>query len=80
VTETVVKAQGSLWWETEAMEVQSGSHRGQTILPSARSTLTKVPTVATQLSPALQPDTSLSLATTEHTLHRTIEKTFDIKN
>jgi len=25
-------------------------------------------------------DTSLSLAITEHTLHRTVEKTFDIKN
>ena len=28
------------------MEVESGSHRGQTILLSARSTSTKAPTVA----------------------------------
>jgi len=54
VIETVVKAQGSLRWETETMEVKSGSHRSQTILHSASSTSTKVPTVATQLSRALQ--------------------------
>ena len=60
------------------MEVESGSHRGQTILLSVCSTLTKPPTIATQLSPALQ-DTPLSLATTEHTVHRTV-KTFDVKN
>ena len=54
VTETVVKAQGSLRWETETMVVESGSHRGQTILLSARSTSTKAPTIATQLSLALQ--------------------------
>ena len=54
VTETVVKAQGSLWWETEMMEVESGSHRCQTILLSARSSSTKPPTIATQLSLALQ--------------------------
>ena len=35
------------------MEAQSGSHWGQTILPSARSTLTKAPTVTSQLSLAL---------------------------
>ena len=54
VTETVVKAQGILRWETETMEVESGSHRGQTILLSAPSTWKKAPTVATQLSLALQ--------------------------
>ena len=54
VTETVVKAQRSLRWEIETMEVESGSHRGQTILLSARSTSTKLPTIATQLSLALQ--------------------------
>ena len=32
VRETLVKAQVSLWWETEMMEVESGSHHGQTIL------------------------------------------------
>jgi len=31
VTETAVKAQGSQWWETQTMEVRSGSHRGQII-------------------------------------------------
>jgi len=36
------------------MEVERGSHQGQTILLSASSTLTKAPTVATQLSLALQ--------------------------
>ena len=36
------------------MEVKSGSHRGQTILLSARSTLTNPPIIATQLSLALQ--------------------------
>jgi len=50
VTKTVVEAQGNLWWETEMMEVESGSHWGQTILLSARSTSTKVPSVSTQLS------------------------------
>jgi len=60
------------------MEVESGSHRGQTILLSAHSTSTKPPT---QLSLALYTtDTSLSLAITEYTLHRTAEKTFDVKN
>ena len=54
VTEAIVKAQGSLQWETEMMEVKSESHQGQTILLSALSTLTKAPTVATQLSLALQ--------------------------
>ena len=60
------------------MEVESGSHQGQTILLSARSTSTKPPTIATQLSLALQ--LALSLAITEHTLHRTVEKMFDVKN
>ena len=32
VTETIVKAHGSRWWETEMMEVESGCHWGQTIL------------------------------------------------
>ena len=43
VTETVVKAQGSLRWETEtiSMEVESGSHWGQTSLLSACRTSTK---------------------------------------
>jgi len=54
VTETVVKAQGSLRWEIETMEVESGSHRGQAILLSACSTSTKPPTIATQLSLVLQ--------------------------
>jgi len=54
VTETAVKAQRSLRWEIEMMEVESGSHQGQTILLSARSTSTKPPTIATQLSLALQ--------------------------
>ena len=36
------------------MEVESGSHWGQTILLSARSTSTKPPIMATQLSLALQ--------------------------
>jgi len=54
VTETVLEAQISLQWETETMEVESGSHRGQTILLSARCISTKAPTVATQLSLALQ--------------------------
>ena len=54
VTETIVKAQRSLRWKIEMMEVESGSHRGQTILLSAHSTSTKQPTIATQLSLALQ--------------------------
>ena len=53
VTETVVKAQRRLRWEIETIEVESGSHCGQTILLSAR-TSTKPPTIATQLSLALQ--------------------------
>jgi len=36
------------------MEVESGSHWGQTILISACITSTKAPTVTTQLSLALQ--------------------------
>ena len=40
VTETALKAQGSRWWETEMMEVES---RCQTILLSAHCTLTKAP-------------------------------------
>jgi len=54
VTDTIVKAQGSLWWGTERMEIESGSHRGQAVLLSGHSTSTKAPTVATQLSLALQ--------------------------
>jgi len=50
VTETIVKAQEV----AETMEVESGSHWGQTILISAHSTSTKAPTVTTQLSLALQ--------------------------
>ena len=69
VTETVMKAHGSLQQVIETMEVESGSHQVQTIFLSAHSTLTKVPTVAT----------SISLTITEHTLHRTLEKMFDIK-
>ena len=53
VTETAVKAQGSLWRETETMEFESRSHLGQTILLSACTSSAKVPTVATQLSLAL---------------------------
>jgi len=37
-----------------ALEVESGSSRGQTILLSGSSTLTKPPIIATQLSLALQ--------------------------
>jgi len=40
VTETIVKAQRSLRWEIETMEVESRSHWGQTILLSACSTST----------------------------------------
>ena len=54
VTETEVKAQRSLRWETETMEVESGSDQGQTILLSIRSTSTKPPTITTQLPMALQ--------------------------
>jgi len=54
VTKTIVKVQISLRWETERMEVESGSHQGRTILLSAHSTSTKPPTIATQLSLALQ--------------------------
>ena len=32
MTETVLKAQVSQWWETETMEVESGSHQSQAIL------------------------------------------------
>ena len=53
VTETIVKAKRSLRWEIEMMEVETGSHWDQTILLSAHSTSTKVPTIATQLSLAL---------------------------
>jgi len=54
VTDTVVKAQRSLRWEIETMEVKSGSQWGQTIPLSARSTSTNPPTITTQLSLALQ--------------------------
>ena len=46
--------------ETEMMEIESGSHKGQTILLSAHSTLTKVPTVAILLSLVLH-TTGISL-------------------
>jgi len=36
------------------MEIESGSHWGQTSLSSANTTSTKAPTVATQLSLAQQ--------------------------
>ena len=49
-----VITQISLRWDIETLEVESGSHRGQTILLSARSTSTKAPIVATQLPLALQ--------------------------
>ena len=52
VTETVVKVYSGRHAET--MEVESGSHWGQTILLSERSTSTKPPIMATQLSLALQ--------------------------
>jgi len=54
VTETVLKAKISRWCDTETMEVESGSHRSQTILLSTRCTSTKAPTVTTQLSLVLQ--------------------------
>jgi len=54
VTETVLKAQVSRWWETEMMDIESGTHWSQTILLSACCTLTKAPTVTTQLSLAQQ--------------------------
>ena len=68
MTETVVKAQRSRRWEIETMEFESGSPRGQTILLSARSTSTKPPTIATQLSLALQQ--ILRLNRTHPTLNR----------
>jgi len=61
----------------ETIEVESGSHWSQAILLSA-CTWTKVPTFATQLWRLT--GTSLSLMFTEHTLYRTVEKTFEIKN
>ena len=54
VTETVVKARGGLRCEIESTEVESGSHRGQTVPLSARTTSRKEPTIAVQLSLALQ--------------------------
>ena len=54
VTETVVKSQGSLWWETEKIEVKSRCHRGQTVLLAAHSTSTKRPIFTTQLSLTLE--------------------------
>ena len=54
VRETVVKAERSLRWEIEMMEVESASYRGQAILLSAHSTSTKLPTIATQLHVSLE--------------------------
>ena len=50
VTETVVRAQGSLWWDTETMGVESGSHQGQTILLSAHTTSTCIKHLQSLLS------------------------------
>jgi len=60
------------------MEVESGSHRGQTILLLAHSTSTNH--LLSLLSYLWHYNRYfLSLAITEHTLHRTLEKTFDVK-
>jgi len=79
VTETVVKAQRSLRWEIETMKVESGSHRGQTVLLSARH-FDKTAYYRYSAISDTTTDTSLSLAITEYTLHRTVEKMFDVKN
>jgi len=80
VTETIVKAQGSLWWDTEMMEVESESHQGQTILLSVHTTSTKVPTVTIiYLWHYNRYFTSLSLMVTVHTLPWTVDKTLDVK-
>jgi len=63
---TVVIAQGRLWWETETMEVESGSHKGQTGLLSAHSTSTRAQAVTTKLSLALL----LTRRSEEHTYER----------
>ena len=44
VTKIAVKDQRSLRWETETMEVESGSHRGQTIAPFSTQYFDKAPT------------------------------------
>ena len=64
VTETIVKAQRRLQSEIETMEVESGSHRGQTILLSACSTAYYRHSAISGTTA----DTSLSLTITEHTL------------
>ena len=66
---------------TETMEVESGSHRSQTILLSARSTSTKAPIYCRYSAiSGTTTGTSLSLTITEHPLHRTVERTFDVKD
>ena len=68
MTETVVKAQGSLRWETETMVVESGSHHGQTIL-FQRVVLRQSAYYRYSVISGTTTDTSLSLVITEHTLH-----------
>jgi len=67
VTETVGKAKRSLRWEIETVEVESGSHRGQTILLIPFSTYYFDKTAYYRYSAisGTTTDTSLSLAITE---------------
>ena len=77
VTETIVKARGGLRWGIESTEVESGSHRGQTIPLSARTTSRKEPTIAVQLSLALHAMGYLTF-TRSNSAHPTLNGSEDV--
>ena len=65
VIETVVKAQGSLWWETETMEVERSNHPPFSMQYIDKSTYCHYSVISGTTTGTL-----LSLIITEHTLHQ----------
>jgi len=79
VTETVLKAHGSLWLETETMEIERGSHGVNSSIDSMihppfstlyfdKSSYCRYSAISGTTS------TSLQLTITEHTLYRNVER------
>ena len=68
MTETVLKAQVSQWWETETMEVESGSHQSQAILFLSTLYFDKSTYCRYSAISGTTTGTSLSLTIAEHTL------------
>jgi len=79
VTETVLKAHGSLWLQTETMEIERGSHEDMIHPPFSTLYILRQKRLLSLLSYLWHYNTSLQLTITEHTLYRTVEKTFDVK-